>query len=202
MDPNYPGQGPGDPIPPPAPPYGVPPTPSYGDPTQPPYGGAPYGAPPPSWGTPTPSTPRIPLPRIIAAVVVVVAIAIAGFYAYNLVGGQRGKIVFSTDVPVAGTTCAVSNQVSSVSAATPVYANYIWASKLGSETVTVTITKDAQAFEVGGLTQIDFPAATAGTDCFSDITNLSELPGWGPGTFRFSATSGGSIVAKGDLTVK
>src|ERR1035437_5218623 len=67
MDPNYPGQGPDDQTPPPAPPYGVPPTPSYGeppaapygappaapygapsygDPTQPPYGGPPYGAPP------------------------------------------------------------------------------------------------------------------------------------------------------------
>jgi hypothetical protein len=190
------------PPPPPGPPYGAPyGAPPYGDPNQPPY-----GAPPPAWGAPVPTAKRSPLPRIIAAVVVVVLIALAGAYVYSQSGvANKGKVLFSTTVPATGTHqgCTIDSQVTSVSAATPVYANYIWSSVPSTTaTVTLTITKDGKAFPIAGLTSIDFPSDTAGTDCFSDTTDLSTLPNWGPGTYEFSVSSGGKVLADGSLTVK
>jgi hypothetical protein len=190
---------------PPAQPYDAPPAQPYGAPPAPPYGGVPYGAPPPAWGVPVAATRRSPLPRIIALIVVIVAVVVAAGFIVNGLGGlQKGKVLFSTDVPQTGTHsgCSVDHQVTSVTATTPVYANYIWTSQPGTATVTLTITKDGQAFSIGGQASIDFPSDVQGTDCFSDTSDLSQLPGWGPGTFHFSATSGSDVLAAGDLTVK
>lgn len=218
MDPNYPGQAPDGPTTPPEPPYGAPP-PGWGAPPEPPYGPPPespysappespfgpppeppFGAPPPGWGAPVPARRRSRLPAIALVVVGVVVLAVAGAVFVNMNGVQRGKVVFSTDVPVAGSTtnCQVNNQVTSVSATTSVYATYIFKATQGSDVVSIDITKNNQEFLSGPLPTTD----TQGYDCFADTTDLSTVPNWGTGTYHFSLTSGGGVIAEGDLTVK
>ena len=224
MDPNYPGEAPGGQTPPPEPPYGAPP-PGWGAPPEPPYGApppgwgaapespygapppgwgpapeSPYGAPPPGWGAPAPTARRSRLPVIALVVVGVVILAVAGAVFVNMNGIQRGKVVFSTDVPVAGSTtnCQVNNRVTSVSATTSVYATYIFKATQGSDVVSIDITKNNQEFLSGPLPTTD----TQGYDCFADTTDLSTVPNWGTGTYDFSLTSGGAVIAEGVLTVK
>ena len=112
---------------------------------------------------------------------------------------QRGQVVFSTTV-VSGTTtnCRVDNQVTSISSGVAVYATYIFKSTQGSDPVSIDVTRDGQAF----LSTVTLPTTdTNGSDCFADTTDLSQLPDWGPGSYHFSLTSGGSIVSQGDLVV-
>ena len=203
MDPNSPGQ-PGDQTPPPASPYGTPPASPYGAPPASRYGtppASPYGAPPAGWGASVPATRRSPLPRIIGLIVVVIVIVVAGAFVVEMNSVQRGQVLFSTDAPVAGTStdCKVSNQVTSVSATTSVYATYIFKSTQGSDTVSLAVTRNDQTY----LPTTALPTTdTQGYDCFADTSDLSQLPGWGSGTYHFSVTSGGSVIAEGDLTVK
>jgi len=230
MDPNYPGQAPGGQTPPPESPYGPPPEPPpgwgappespygpppepppgwgappespYGPPPEPPYGAPPpgWGAPPPGWGAPAPTARRRRLPAIALVVVGVIVLAVAGALILNMNGIQRGQVVFSTDVTATGSTtnCKVTNQVTSVSASTSVYATYIFKSTQGTDVVSIAITKNGQAFLSGPLPTTD----TQGYDCFADTTDLSTVPNWGTGTYDFSLTSGGGVIAEGVLTVK
>jgi len=210
MDPNYPGQAPDGQIPPPEPPYGPPPEPPYGAPPpgwgappEAPYGpppNPPYGAPPAGWGAAAPPARRSRLPVIAVVVVGVIVLAVAGAFVLNMNAVQRGKVLFSTDVPSASSAagCHVANQVTSVSASTSIYATYIFTSTQGGDVVSISITKNGQAFLSGPLPTTD----TQGYDCFSDTTDLSTVPNWGTGTYHFSLTSGGAVIAQGDLTVK
>jgi len=189
--------------PPPESPYGAPPEPPFGAPPEPPYGAPPeppYGAPPPGWGPPAPTARRSRLPVIALVVVGVIILAVAGAFILNMTGIQRGKVVFSTDVTTTGSTtnCQVADQVTSVSASTSVYATYIFKSTQGSDVVSISITKNGQAFLSGPLPTTD----TQGYDCFADTTDLSTVPNWGTGTYDFSLTSGGAVIAEGVLTVK
>jgi hypothetical protein len=144
--------------------------------------------------------PRLPgrsLPRAIAVVSVIVALALASFGCGTSI--DRGKVLFSTDVPSASGGCSPSNQVTSVSATTSVYATYVFKARPGSETITLHVTKDGtDLFPPTDLSTAD----TNGKDCISDTADLSQLANWGAGTVNFSLTSGGSEVASGDLTVK
>jgi hypothetical protein len=89
--------------------------------------------------------------------------------------------------------------VTSVTASTAVYATYEFKSAPGSEVVSLTVTKNGKSF----VDAVPIPSTdTKGIDCFSDTTDLSQLPNWGPGTYHFTATSNGSVIAAGDLTVK
>jgi hypothetical protein len=185
--------------------YGVPPAFPYGaqpTPDQPGYGvppAFPYGA-PPAWGVAAPTSKPTMLPRIVGAVVAIVVVVIAGAFLYGVFSGGSDKIVFSTDQPVAGTStgCTINDQVTSVRSTTSVYVSYIFGSTQGSDVLSVAITKDGQSF----LPPTVIPD-TQGYDCFSDTTDLSQLPGWGPGTYHFVVTSSdGKTQATGDLTVK
>ncbi len=213
-NPDQPGYG--NPPPPPDQPYGNPPPPPdqpYGNPPPPPdqpYGApqypyAPpqgqYGGPPPSWGVPAPTSRPSKLPRIIGALVVVIVLVAAGLFVYSMTTGRSGKVVFSTDVPATGTHtgCTIDHQVTTIDAATPVYATYIFGSTLGTEAISISVTKDGQTFIPATAVST---ADTNGIDCFSDTTDLSQLPNWGPGTYHFAATSSGTTEAEGDLTVR
>jgi hypothetical protein len=111
---------------------------------------------------------------------------------------NRGKVIFSTDVPSADNGCTPGHQVTSVTATTSVYATYIFESKPGSETITLEVTRDGQPY----IPATDLPTAdTRGLDCFADTSDLSQLNDWGPGTYHVSLTSNGAVVAEGDLTV-
>ncbi len=223
MDPNNPWQ-PGEQTPPPESPYGAPPAPygappapygappqspygappaPYGGPPQSPYGAppSPYGAPPPGWGAGMPPTRRSPLPRIIGLLVVVIVVVVAGAFVIEMNSVQRGKVLFSTDAPVVGTStdCKVADQVTSVSVTTSVYATYIFSSTQGSDPVSLSVTQNGQTY----LPATALPTTdTQGYDCFADTSDLSQLPGWSAGTYHFSVTSDGSVIAEGDLTVK
>ena len=213
MDPNNPGQTPGGstpPVwgPPPAPDqpgYGAPPPPPpspYGAPPAP-YGAppAPYGAPPPAWGAPAPTAaPKSSIGKriLIGVGVVVIALVVLGVIGYVLSPKHGGQVVFTTDAPTASgaATCNLGNQVTTVTAGTPVYANFFYKSQLTGETVTLTIIKDGSVFDTSTLTA----AQSNGVDCVESAANLGDLA---PGVYEFKLTSSkGDVVSDGTLTIK
>jgi hypothetical protein len=174
-------------------PFGQPP---YG---QPPYGQPPYGQPAGMWAAPAPAR-RSRLPLIITGIVVLVIIAGAGLFALSYLKNHQdaGKVVFSTDKPVAGQTvgCSVDHQLTTVAAGTPVYPTYIFSSRQGSTVVSITVTKDGASY----LPATEMPVTdTQGLDCFADTTDLSAI--FQAGTYKFTLTSGGTTIAEGTLIV-
>ena len=111
-----------------------------------------------------------------------------------------GQIIFSPNNPKNGTmTCGVANQITSVSAKTSVYATYIFGSTADTNVLAIAITKNGKTY----LKATNLPLSDSqGYDCFGDTTDLSKLSNWGPGTYHFTLTSDGDIIAVGDLTVK
>ena len=200
MDPSGYGQTP--PPPPPNPPdWSQPSQPSPPDqPGQPgPYGQPPYGQPAGMWAAPPPAR-RSRLPLIITGIVVLVIIAVAGLFAVSYLKNHQdaGKVVFSTDKPVAGQTvgCSVDHQLTTVASGTPVYPTYIFSSRQGSAVVSITVTKDGSSY----LPATEMPVTdTQGLDCFADTTDLSTI--FQAGTYKFTLTSGGTTIAEGTLTV-
>ena len=222
--PDQPGYGaPPPPLPapygaPPAPfgappaPYGAPPAP-YGAPPAPygappaPYGAppAPYGAPPapygapPAWGAPPPAAKSSIGKRILIGVgVVIIALVVLGVIGYVLTPKHAGQVIFTTDAPTASgaATCQLGNQVTTVSAGTPVYANYFYTSKLTGETVTVTVIKDGSVLDSSTLSADE----SNGIDCVESSANLGDLP---PGVYEWKLTdSKGNTVSDGKLTIK
>jgi hypothetical protein len=111
----------------------------------------------------------------------------------------HGKVIFSTDLPKADSNCSPTHAVTSVAAGTTVYATYVYASVPGTETISISVTKNgASFFPTQPLDVVD----TKGLDCFGDTTDLSTLSGWGPGVYHFSLTSDAGVVSEGDLTVQ
>ena len=223
MDPNNPGQTPGGdtppawgpppapdqpgygaPPPPPAP-YGAPPAP-YGAPPAP-YGAppAPYGAPPApygapqAWGAPPPAAKSSMGKRILIGVgVVLIALVVLGVIGYVLSPKHAGQVIFTTDAPTASgaATCDLGTQVTTVTAGTPVYANFFYKSRLTGETVTLTIIKDGSVLDTTTLTADQ----SNGVDCVESSANLGDLT---PGVYEFKLTSSkGDTVSDGSLTVK
>ncbi len=176
------------------------PTPPWAAPGQP-------GAPQPYYvpGQPWPQTPQKSGGRgkriaISAAIVVVAFIAVGVFVALR--GGSvpnAGKVLFSTDPPATEPQgCQVSHQVTSINATKSVYPTYIYTSTMGSDVVTLAISKDG--VELGSFA---VPTAdTSGADCTTDSSDLSTtIPGWGPGQWKFTLTAAGKTVSEGTLTV-
>jgi hypothetical protein len=112
---------------------------------------------------------------------------------------DAGKVVFSTDKPVAGQTvgCTVDHQVTTISAGKAVYATYIFSSRQGSDVVSLSVTKDGAALL--GPAPMD-TSDTQGLDCFADTTDLSTIP-FDAGSYTFTLTSAGATIAQGTLTV-
>jgi hypothetical protein len=159
------------------------------------------GAPPPgAWAAPAPAK-KSSLPKIIAAVVVVLVILGGAFFAMSYIKNNEdaGKVVFSTNKPVAGETigCAVDNKVTTVKVGVAVYATYHFKSKQGSAPVSLAIAKDG--VEVLPATALS-SSLTSGLNCLADTTNLSELFTQ-PGTYKITVTSGGDTIAEGTLVV-
>jgi hypothetical protein len=189
MDPSGYGQ-----TPPPPPPPATPPDwsqPGYG---QPGYGQPGYGQ-PGGWPAPAPAPKRSRMPLIIAIVVVVVIVgAVLWVVASNMRPPDAGKVVFSSDKPVAGMNCNVDHKVTTIKAGTTVYAYAIYKDKQGSDVVTLTISKDGSK-----LGSADLPTSTTeNTDCYGDTTDLGTFPA---GTYTFTLTSGGKTIAEGTLTI-
>jgi hypothetical protein len=196
------------PAPPPEPPQPGQPTPPWAPADQPAPWGAPGqpGAPQPYYvpGQPWPAMPqksgrrgkRIAISTIAALVVI---IAIVAFNVIRSSVPNAGKVMFSTDLPTtASQGCAINHQVTSIGATTSVYATYIFTDKQGSNPVSLSVTKDGNAYI--GPAELD-TTDTSGYDCTADTSDLSTLPEWGPGTYDFTATSGGKTVSEGKLTV-
>jgi hypothetical protein len=142
------------------------------------------------------AVPMRSLPRQIAAVSVVIALALAGYGCGASI--QRGMVLFSTDIPTANSGCRPENTVTSVSAGTSVYATYVFKAKPGGETVSIEITKNGESYYP--RQELD-TSETQGLDCFSDPTDLSTLPDWGVGTYKVTLTALDATVAEGELTV-
>ncbi|MGD0248258.1 MAG: hypothetical protein ABSB75_04310 [Candidatus Limnocylindrales bacterium] len=136
------------------------------------------------------------LPRQIAAISVVIALALASYGCGASI--QRGKVLFSTDIPTANGSCTPDKIVTSVSAGTSVYATYVFKAKPGSETVSLEMTKNGESYIA--KTAMD-TSDTQGLDCFGDTTDMSTLDGWGVGTYKVTLTANGATVAEGELTV-
>jgi hypothetical protein len=137
---------------------------------------------------------------MLATAVVVLLVLTAGLLLYTVFAGQTGKVVFSTDLPPTGvhSGCTINHQVTSVGHGTSVYATYLFNPVPQGETISLAVTKDGQSF----VPATPIPAQyTNGIECFSDTADLSKLRGWGPGAYHFSATTGDSVVASGDLVV-
>jgi hypothetical protein len=194
MDPTGYGQTPPPPPPPPdwsQPGQPVPPAP-FGQPS-------PYGQPAEMWAAPPPAR-RSRLPLIIVGIVVVVVIAFAAVIGMNYLKNvaDRGKVVFSTDKPVAGQTvgCSVDHQVTSIAAGTPIYATYVFSARQDTDVVSLAVTKDgAQYLPATAMPTSD----TKGLDCFADTTDLSTI--FTAGTYTFTLTNSGGTIAQGTLTV-
>ena len=210
MDPNNPGQTPdggtppawgpppapdqpgyGAPPPPPPAPYGAPPAP-YGAPP------APYGA-PQAWGAPPPAAKSSMGKRILIGVgVVLIALVVLGVIGYVLSPKHGGQVIFTTEAPTASgaATCELGTQVTTITAGTPVYANFFYKSRLTGETVTLTIVKDGSVLDTSTLTADQ----SNGVDCVESSANLGDLT---PGVYEFKlTTSKGDTVSDGTLTVK
>ena len=193
MDPNNPGQTPGG-APPPA--WGAPPPPPS------PYGAppAPYGAPPPGWGAPPPTSGKSGIGKKILLAVggIIVALVAIGVVLAILIPSHAGQVIFTTDPPTASgaATCNLGHQVTSVTAGTPVYANFFYKSRLTNETVTLTIIKDGSVLDTSTLTSDQ----SNGVDCVESNANLGDLE---PGVYEFKlTTSKGETVSDGKLTIK
>jgi len=63
-------------------------------------------------------------------------------------------VIFTTDAPTASgaATCDLGHQVTTVTAGTPVYANFFYKSRLTNETVTLTVIKDGTVLTTSTLT--------------------------------------------------
>jgi hypothetical protein len=154
------------------------------------------------WAAPPPAR-RSRLPRIIAVVVVLALLAGAALFVLgNMQVPDAGKVVFSTDKPVAGQSsgCKVDHQVTSVSAGTSVYATYIFSAKQGSDVVSITVTKDGSPFLPATAMQT---SDTQGYNCFADTSDLSQIPSlpFDAGSYKFTLTSGNNTISEGTLTV-
>jgi hypothetical protein len=135
--------------------------------------------------------------RLIGASLVVIALAFASYGCGANI--PRGKIIFSKDVPTADGKCSPANAVTSVSTKDSVYATYVFKSKPGSETLSISVTKDGQPL----VPKTDIPTSnTSGQDCLGDTDPYNNLQGWGVGTYHVSINNGDAVVAEGDLTVK
>ncbi len=137
--------------------------------------------------------------RIIAVVGIVVLVfaALAIFRAVTN-PNHAGQVIFTTDAPTSSgaATCQLGNQVTSVTAGTPVYANWFYTSELTNETVTLTIVKDGTTIDTSTLTS----AESNGVDCVESSANLGDLA---PGVYEFKlTTSSGEVVSDGTLTIK
>ncbi len=189
---------PGWAVPPPA--YGAPPDPNMG---QAPYGAppAPYGAPPPAWGAPAPATSgkSSMVKRIVLAVAVVLIVVFGlGVAAAVLSPNHGGQVIFTSDAPTASgaATCQLGNQVTTVTAGSPVYANFFYKSRLTNETVTLTVIKDGTVLTTSTLSNDQ----ANGIDCVESSADLSSLAA---GVYEFKlTTANGDIVSDGTLTVK
>lgn len=144
------------------------------------------------------TTPR-PRTLIRGSVAVAVALAIA-LSSYGCGASiDRGKVIFSTDMPKAGGGCAPTSQVTTVSSGTSVYATYVFKTQPADETISISVTRDGQTF----ISNVDLPnTVTKGVDCFANTSDLSATAGWGPGSYHFTVTSDGADSAAGDLVVK
>jgi len=129
--------------------------------------------------------------------VVLVFVALAIFRAVTN-PNHAGQVIFTTDAPTASgaATCQLGNQVTSVTAGTPVYANWFYTSQLTNETVALTIIKDGTTIDTSTLTS----AESNGVDCVESSANLGDLA---PGVYEFKlTTSSGEVVSDGTLTIK
>ena len=196
----------------PTPPWAAPgePTPPWAAPGQP---GAPQpGYPQPGYpqpGFPPPGVPGQPWPqapqksggkrRRIALAAVAALVVIVAIVAFNVLKGSNdGKVLFSTDVPTSAQKCNPTNVVTTISAKTSVYATYEYTGRMGSDQVTLNISKDGTAYGV----PVTFAVTdTSGTDCGYDPTDWSGEPGWGAGTWKFTLTAAGKTVSEGSLVV-
>ena len=165
----------------------------------PPVGWGQPGQPDGTWAAPAPAPNRSRLSIAIGGVLVVLLIG-GGLLTFNYVQVHKdaGKVVFSTDEPVVGETagCSPGNQVTSVKVGAPVYATYVFSARQGSETVSLTITKDGAEY----LPATDLATSdTSGWDCFSETTDLGQV--FEAGTYKFTLVSGGKTIAEGILTV-
>jgi len=191
----------------PTPPWAAPgePTPPWAAPGQP-------GAPQPGYpqpGFPPPGVPGQPWPqapqksggkgRRIALFAVAALVVIVAIVAFNVLKSSNdGKVLFSTDVPTSAQKCNPTNVVTTISAKTSVYATYEYTGRMGSDQVTLNISKDGTAYGV----PVTFAVTdTSGTDCGYDPTDWSADPGWGAGTWKFTLTAAGKTVSEGSLVV-
>jgi hypothetical protein len=113
-------------------------------------------------------------------------------------GGHAGEVIFTTDAPTTSSaaSCDLGHQVTTVTAGTPVYANFFYKSVLTSQTVTLTIIKDGAILDTSALT----PDQANGVDCVESNANLSDLSA---GVYEFKlTTSSGEIVSDGMLTIR
>lgn len=197
----------------PTPPWGPDPqaqAPQPGQPT-PPWGAAPQptapwaapgqpGGPQPGWAIQQPQAPQKSgsMRKRLAVVAIVAVVVVGGLFAFATLNSNNGKVLFSTAVPTADQKCDPGNVVTTVSAKTSVYATYEYTGRMGSDQVTLSVTKDGAAYG----SPVTFSVSdTSGTDCGYDPTNLTTLPNWGPGTWKFTLTAAGKTVSEGSLTV-
>jgi hypothetical protein len=160
-------------------------------------------------GTPTAPTDPVAAPgppshsglrRALTMALIVVLLVAAGLLIYSTATSHPGTVVFSTDLPIAGmhSGCTIDHQVTSVGASTPVYATYMFRPTPSGEEISLSVTKNGRTF----VAAIPIPAEyTTGVACFSDTSDLSKTPNWGPGAYHFSAAVGDNLVAAGDLVV-
>ena len=119
---------------------------------------------------------------------------------------HRGQVLFSTKaVTGTATSCQVNDQapfnpdgMQAVSLGVPVYATYIFAPTPGADPVKLSALLHGVLFGQ----QVTLPVAvTQGRDCYADPTDLSKLPGWGPGTYTFQAFNSTGEISQGILAV-
>jgi hypothetical protein len=80
----------------------------------------------------------------------------------------------------------------------PVYATYIFTVTQGADPVKLNGLLHGLTF--GPLTTLPL-ADTQGRNCYADPTDLSKMPGWGPGKYSFSAFNSDKEISQGLLEV-
>jgi hypothetical protein len=119
---------------------------------------------------------------------------------------HRGQVLFSTKaVSGTATSCQVNDQVpfnpdgmQAVSVGVPVFATYIFESTQSADPVKLSALLHGVLF--GQQVTLSIPD-TQGRDCYADPTDLSKLPGWGPGTYTFQAFNSDKEISQGILAV-
>jgi hypothetical protein len=127
--------------------------------------------------------------------IVVLVVIFGGLFAFKALTDGPASIIFTTTDTSGYTGCQIKDTVDKVTAGTDVWMVINFKSTMDQSEVTVSVTKDGEAYDDWSYDVAD----TEKADCFGDVDPFNDLT---PGTYKFTAKRGDKVEAEGTLTVE